>query len=103
MERHSISRRSHCIVGFERLLIARFIKQFEDVYTIKELGMDLLADNSDIKKAFVRRGEAFVKLKGVHYMEYHDNLLKCDNSGKLLKFRVPSFFLDPFLLFLLSS
>jgi hypothetical protein len=89
MEQHSIWRRRRCIARFARLLIGRYIKQFNDVYSIRELGMDLLVDNSDIKKAFIRRGEAFVKLKGVHYMEYHDNLLKRDNSGNLLKFRVP--------------
>src|SRR5277367_2244333 len=65
--------------------------------------MDLLLDNSDIKKAFIQRGEEFVKLKGVHYMEYHDNLLKRDNSGNILKFRVTALLLlSPSPLFLLS-
>ena len=71
----------------------RYIKQFDDVCTIAALGMDLLPENSDIKRAFHLRGQEFVKLKGVHYMEYHDNLVKRDNWGHILKFRVTSLIL----------
>ena len=46
----------------------------------------------DLKEQLKSRGSDFVKLKGTHYLEYHDSVYQRRNFGlesRILKFRVP--------------
>jgi hypothetical protein len=69
------------------------IPVFNDVSPIHALPAQPLSHGSEIKDQLRARGAEFVKLKGTHYLEYHDVMIQKQRFGleeKLLKFRAIS-------------
>jgi len=67
----------------------REIPYFKELRKIRLLSAQPLDDTSDLKTQLQSRGESFVKLKGRHYLEYHDSLYQRRNFGlesRILKF-----------------
>ena len=60
-----------------------------------------LAKEGELKDQLKARGVEFTKLKGTHYLEYHDYMIQRRMFGmesRILKFRVPHHLLHlPFL------
>ena len=64
---------------------------FKDLRKIRLLSAQPLVDE-ELKVQLKSRGSDFVKLKGTHYLEYHDSVYQRRNFGlesRILKFRVP--------------
>lgn len=69
----------------------REIPFFKDLRKIRLLSAQPLVDE-ELKAQLKSRGADFVKLKGTHYLEYHDSVYQRRNFGlesRILKFRVP--------------
>ncbi|HMD13467.1 MAG TPA: hypothetical protein VKI62_02465, partial [Bacteroidota bacterium] len=63
---------------------------FKDLRKIRLLSAQPLVDE-ELKAQLKSRGADFVKLKGTHYLEYHDSVYQRRNFGlesRILKFRV---------------
>ena len=70
----------------------REIPFFKDLRKIRLLSAQPLMDE-ELKQQLKSRGTDFVKLKGTHYLEYHDSVYQRRNFGlesRILKFRVPT-------------
>ena len=71
---------------------SREIPFFKDLRKIRTLAGQPL--DPELKEQLKSRGADFVKLKGTHYLEYHDSVYQRRNFGlesRILKFRVSSF------------
>lgn len=69
----------------------REIPFFKDLRKVRSLAAQSLGDESELKEQLRLRGSEFIKLKGTHYLEYHDSVIQKRNFGlesKILKFRV---------------
>jgi hypothetical protein len=91
MDPVSIMHGNDCTLPVE-ISLSREIPFFKDLRKIRLLNAQPLTD-SDLKAQLKSRGSDFVKLKGTHYLEYHDSVYQRRSFGlesRILKFRVSS-------------
>jgi hypothetical protein len=94
MAPHSIMPGSECnpSLPFGVRVDNREISFFKDLRKIRLLAAQPLGKNTELLQSLRARGEAFTKLKGTHYLEYHDYMIQRRSFGlesRILKFRVP--------------
>jgi hypothetical protein len=68
--------------------LARYITAFDDLCLIRSLDMQSMGDDLATKEEFKKRGAQFVKLKGRHYLQYNDLLLRRSSFGQVNKYKV---------------
>ena len=76
---------------FFLLLTDRKIFFFKDLRKVRSLAAQRLENKSELKERLKARGGEFVKLKGTHYLEYHDSMIQNKSFGidrKILRFWV---------------